>query len=315
MWTDLKGSPLFREIQLLVCVAGIYTFYLLFGYYQENIMSTKWGPREERFKFTSFLLTIQSIVNAICAGLVIFFAALPTDKTPFHKYLWVSVTSIFAMFCSNSALRFVDYPTQVLAKSCKSIPVMFMGLLVFRKKYSLVKYVCVIMVAVGIALFMAPSKEHHKGGTETTYFGIFLLLGSLALDGLTGPFQDDLIHTYKPSSPHLMFYSNLWGSVVMFVVVFVSGDLHPALDFCIRNPDIVPQLALFSLCSALGQNFIFYTIHQFGALTCTTVTTTRKFFTILVSVLWFGHYVSPLQWFAVTLVFVGLRRGEPGSFR
>jgi len=166
------------------------------------------------------------------------------------------------------------------------------------------------MVAVGIALFMAP-RHHHKGeSTETTstakYLGVLFLLGSLALDGLTGPFQDDLIHTYKPSSPHLMFYSNLWASVVMFFVVVATGDLHRALDFCARNPQIVPQLALFSLCSALGQNFIFYTIHQFGALTCTTVTTTRKFFTILVSVLWFSHYVSPIQWLAVTLVFIGL---------
>jgi hypothetical protein len=36
------------------------------------------------------------------------------------------------------------------------------------------------------------------------------------------------------------------------------------------------------------------------------VTTTRKFFTILASVLWFGHYVSARQWFAVALVFLGL---------
>jgi len=303
---DLKQSHLNMEIQLVVCVAGIYSFYLLFGYYQENIMSTSWGSSKERFNYTSFLLMVQSIINCICAGAVITFAPLPPNKTPIHKYLWVSVCSIFAMFCSNRALLYVDYPTQVLAKSCKSIPVMFMGLLVFRKKYSLVKYACVIMVALGIALFMIQSGGHHKTTVQTTTFGVCLLLGSLALDGLTGPFQDELIHTYKPSSPHLMFYSNLWASVVMFLVVTTIGDLSPAIDFCLRNPEVLRDIALFSLCSALGQNFIYYTIHQFGALTCTTVTTTRKFFTILVSVLWFKHYVSPLQWFGVLLVFVGL---------
>lgn len=268
-------------------------------------MSKKWGPTGERFNYTSFLLMTQSIINAGCAGLVITLAPLRPDTTPFHKYTWVSLSSIFAMFCSNRALLYVDYPTQVLAKSCKSIPVMLMGLLVFKKKYTLVKYACVFMVAAGIALFMMPSKGH-KASVETTSFGLFLLVASLALDGLTGPFQDDLIHTYKPSSPHLMFYSNLWASVVMFVVVIAIGDLHPAIEFCMRNPEVVQQIGLFSVCSALGQNFIYYTIHQFGALTCTTITTTRKFFTILASVLWFGHTVSFLQWFAVALVFVGL---------
>lgn len=47
---------------------------------------------------------------------------------------------------------------------------------------------------------------------------------------------------------------------------------------------MLSSLAWFSLTSALGQNFIFLTIKYFDALVLTTVTTTRKFFTILVSV-------------------------------
>lgn len=109
-----------------------------------------------------------------------------------------------------------------------------------------------------------------------------------------------------------------------FAVVAVSGDLMPAIQFCMQYPEVITQIALFSICSAMGQNFvstnlivllytvlfwqtkIYYTINQFGSLTCTTVTTTRKFFTILASVIWFGHDVTPLQWFAVALVFIGL---------
>lgn len=36
------------------------------------------------------------------------------------------------------------------------------------------------------------------------------------------------------------------------------------------------------------------------------VTTTRKFFTVLSSVLLFGNQLSPRQWFGAVLVFVGL---------
>ena len=43
-------------------------------------------------------------------------------------------------------------------------------------------------------------------------------------------------------------------------------------------------ILIYSLASAVGQNFIYYTITQFNPLVLTTVTTTRKIFTTLYSV-------------------------------
>eukprot|EP00968_Pinguiococcus_pyrenoidosus_P029219 scaffold8416_cov267-Pinguiococcus_pyrenoidosus.AAC.3 len=40
----------------------------------------------------------------------------------------------------------------------------------------------------------------------------------------------------------------------------------------------------FAACSAFGQSFIFYTIANFDPLVCTTVTTTRKIFSVLLSI-------------------------------
>ena len=53
---------------------------------------------------------------------------------------------------------------------------------------------------------------------------------------------------------------------------------------------------LFSVLSALGQNFILMTLYRFDSLVLTTITTTRKFFTILASVVWFGHSLGFWQW-------------------
>ena len=47
---------------------------------------------------------------------------------------------------------------------------------------------------------------------------------------------------------------------------------------------------------------------NFGPLTCSIVTTTRKFFTILGSVLLFGNAMSTLQWTGTILVFLGESR-------
>lgn len=56
----------------------------------------------------------------------------------------------------------------------------------------------------------------------------------------------------------------------------------------------------------MSQNFIFLTVTTFGPLTTSIITTTRKFFTILASVLLFGNALLPHQWVGVVMVFVGL---------
>ena len=48
------------------------------------------------------------------------------------------------------------------------------------------------------------------------------------------------------------------------------------------------------------------TVTNFGPLTCSIFTTTRKFFTILGSVLIFGHTMIGRQWVGTVLVFIGL---------
>jgi len=48
------------------------------------------------------------------------------------------------------------------------------------------------------------------------------------------------------------------------------------------------------------------TVTYFGPLTCSICTTTRKFFTILGSVLIFRHPLTTLQWTGTLLVFAGL---------
>jgi UDP-galactose transporter B1 len=78
------------------------------------------------------------------------------------------------------------------------------------------------------------------------------------------------------------------------------------IEYLMQHPETRQTLMLFSLTSAIGQVFIFLTIKTFDSLILSTITTTRKFFTIVVSVLVHGHVLSLGQWTAVALVFLGL---------
>ena len=111
-------------------------------------------------------------------------------------------------------------------------------------------------------------------------------------------------HGTKPGP--MMFWMNAWSTLILFVALTVTGELWQFVDFVQRFPFVISFILQFSVMSAIGQLFIFLTISSFGPLVCSLITTTRKFFTVLFSVLLFGNSLSGQQWIGTTLVFLGL---------
>lgn len=118
--------------------------------------------------------------------------------------------------------RYVIYPVQVLAKSCKPVPVMLFGA-AMGKKYSLRKYVNVCLIVLGVALFMGGkkgggSKKSASDGVDddnsatsgaSQIIGIVMLFISLCFDGGTGAYEDKLmsVHSVQPFDLMCKFYN------------------------------------------------------------------------------------------------------------
>ena len=62
----------------------------------------------------------------------------------------------------------------------------------------------------------------------------------------------------------------------------------------------------FSMASAVGQNFIFYVVTQFNPLVLTTVTTTRKIFSVLLDIVSRGYVLNGTQWSGVAAASLGV---------
>jgi UDP-galactose transporter B1 len=124
-------------------------------------------------------------------------------------------------------------------------------------------------------------------------------------DGFTNGLQTKMGNS-KPSSDEMMLFMNSFAALYTGAGLFITGDYIPAIAFCSRHPQIITDIALFALFMAVGQVFIFWCITSYGTLVCSMVTTTRKFFTILFSVFWFGHEMTSVQWFGVFIVFAVL---------
>ncbi|XP_003745674.1 solute carrier family 35 member B1 [Galendromus occidentalis] len=293
------------SVKLIIYAAGIFISYAVFGIFQEKILRGRYGADRERFEYPFTLLFLQCFVNAALARILLSTIwKQGRDLTTYGYYISASFFYMLAMLTSTAALKYVNYPTQVVAKSCKPIPVMLLGVLLARKRYSLLKYCFVTLIVVGVAIF---SYKNDKGAAgESSLFGNTFLCISLISDGLIAALQDRMRQNFQSKSLHMMSQLNFFSVVYVSVAIVFTGEFPLFLNFVQKYPQVLGELALFAGCSAVGQIFIYSMVAEFGPLNCSIVTTCRKLFTVLCSILLFGNALNTQQWIGTVLVFVGL---------
>lgn len=329
-------------VQLMVAVGGIYVSFLTWAYLQEKLTTTRHGPEgaTEVFKYPVFLNTIQSLFAATTGAIYLYFSRAPGSAIPpifpsrriIGPLLVVAVTQSLASPFGYASLAHIDYVTFLLAKSCKLLPVMFLHITLFRKRYPLYKYLVVATVTAGVAVFTLHSgkkskKQSSSSAERNLPWGMLLLSINLLFDGLTNSTQDYIFGAFQPyTGPQMMCANNLMSSAVMGVYLVLSpwlvqtgigewlgmditgsaGELTEALAFMARYPSVWTDVLGFAACGAVGQIFIFYTLSTFDSVLLVTVTVTRKMFTMILSVVAFGHSVTQMQALGVGLVFGGI---------
>ena len=169
--------------------------------------------------------------------------------------------------------------------------------------------------------------------STSTSYGMMLLLVSLTLDGVLNAFQNKLKKPtaccFKaPNAVETMLWINVYATMYLIPLAMWSGQWNAGMDLLFMstssttvssssssllssllsttNTSLILKVALLNATVAAGQIFIFLTIIWYTPVITTTITTTRKFLTILLSVWTYGHAFSAVQWIAVVLVFAGL---------
>ena len=216
-----------------------------------------------------------------------------------------------AMTATNEAIFYASYPSATLAKSCKLIPTMFVGYFFEHHRYSTEEVLGVVLISVGIVVFnLSRIYSQQRDDSRDSPYGIFLLILSLVIDGFTNSFQSMLknkSNKYRiPSTLETMYWTNLYALFLFFPAALISNQWVNGMALLQFDPNIVFILIQLNALAMLGQIFVFLTIQHFSPLMCTTITTIRKFFTILVSVYKFGHVFSKIQWYSIAMVFSGL---------
>lgn len=86
------------------------------------------------------------VITAITNGLIPY-------RIPMRCYFLLAALTLGTMGFSNSSLGYLNYPTQVIFKCCKLLPVMAGSILIQGKRYGPLDFCAAVLMCVGLTLF------------------------------------------------------------------------------------------------------------------------------------------------------------------
>lgn len=229
-------------------------------------------------------------------------------------------------------------PTMIIGQSVSYLSIFFMKSTSLQKRvvHSTHEWVAAFCISVGIVLFHFNSSTFKnasanisKDDTRDSVYGMYLLCTSLFMDGILSACQNFLKKSPRaPNAVETMLFINFYALFSLgmfcsftgqFAWLFGNEDitykasvesgrnfLTAVIGIARQYSPMIRSLLILNVAAAFGQIFIFLTITWYTPVITTMITTTRKFITILISVLLYGHAFSLVQWVCVIFIFLGL---------
>lgn len=298
-----------RPLLLLLCFFGLMISYLTWGILQEKIMTKAYGAEHDRFRDSQFLVFVNRILAFLLSGIYILWTYQPLHRAPLYKYSYCSFSNIMSSWFQYESLKYVTFPTQVLVKSCKVLPVMLMAKLVSGKVHKWHEFATAGVISLGMAIFSLSrigETFSNRGVMSTGLSGLLILVGYLTFDSFTSNWQSALYSGYKMSSSQMMCAVNLFSVIFTLVSLAEQGKFGDSIAFAVLHPDFFFDIFLLSICSASGQTFVYFTIEQFGPVNFTIMMTVRQAAAIVLSCVIYGHVIQTAGFIGIILVFTGV---------
>lgn len=294
--------------RLAVCVVGVMVSHLLWGVLQERIFTQ---PYESGAMFdqTNFLVFANRSFAVVLTWLARSMFPSGDCSAPLYVYSYGAYTNIVSSMSQYEMLKYISFPMQVLAKSCKMPPVMLMSFVVSRKQYPCFEWTIAALVVIGASLFQfyaADDLADANIAKDTQFVGLVLIVIYITSDSFTSTWQAEIFATHGVDIFSMMLFTNLFACAFTFIGLIVTAEFVEVWNFMHANPSVILDVCTISASSSVGQLFILYTIKHFGPVTFAAIATVRQLLSILISIAWFEHTITPMQIIGVAVVFAAL---------
>ncbi|KAI6189053.1 UAA transporter family protein [Aphelenchoides besseyi] len=277
------------------------------------------------------LMTFANFLFIAIEGLVFtskFFTV--RNKIPIRAYVPVVLMFCFVNVVNNQALNYhVPVPLHIIFRSGSLFTSLVMSRVILGREYTRKKYWSVAAISIGIimcTLATAQAKKEsasdeltdhttkllNETGEEITLeeankhfrewvIGITMLTVALVASSALALMQEKLYREHGKHPREAMFYT-------IFYETPPCSPKSPPLEFAGIN-FVVPELWAFLLLSSAFQwlciSYVYMANSEMDSLSVTLLVTLRKFFSLLISIVYFKNVFTLQHWSGAALVFIG----------
>ena len=212
---------------------------------------------------------------------------------PVQTYCIFAFLQVATMGLSNQSVGYLNYPTQVMFKSAKLLPVLIGSVFIQQKKPAIAEWFAAVCMSIGIGLFLLADVELALPIFQP--FGVILICLALCADAIIGNVQEKAIKKHNAPAAEILLFTYGIGCIYLLVLQLLSGSLFDNVKFGLSHIFEAHGIAFgMSSCGFLGQLAVLGLVQHFGAYIAATVTTARKAATIGLSFLIFTKPFSIL---------------------
>mmetsp|Transcript_5133 Transcript_5133/g.14931 ORF Transcript_5133/g.14931 Transcript_5133/m.14931 type:complete len:492 (+) Transcript_5133:255-1730(+) len=311
-------SHLSRNGQFIICASGVFFFSLLYGYLQEllsvQVFSRRLGLYLAVVQFTGYTILAYVLRSYVyrkqsrgkkTSSKVKNPGSLCQLAVPFKLYLGLSLLRAVDLAMTNLAMQYINYPAKTLMKSSRVVFTMIFGVCITQKRYSLIDYAIVLCMVMGLAIFM------HADATSSAIFqpaGVVMLTVSLMCDGAITNMSESIMNKYKVGQDEFIFRMYSIALIAITAAAAVKGDLADGMAFIAQPGTYEEQqnnvplderswscsgkitiIVLFSSMGFFGSSCATAITKNFGALSMSITSVSRKATTLFLSFLLFDN--------------------------
>ena len=232
------------------------------------------------FHFGGYMTVLTQLTFALCALAERGVRGDLRRKAPLKLYLMLSAFTVAGMLFTNWSLSFINYPTRVMFKASKVVPVMAVGFFV-GKRTSAAEVANACLLVAGICVFMYGNL---KGSPSFNPLGIVLITLGVLADALTANIEEAyFFKAHQCTHAEVMCFASLIGAVFSSVLILATGELARALAHTRQHPYTPLLIATFSLAGYVSVSCVLLMIKHYGATSAEMVKSSRKVISIVLS--------------------------------
>jgi len=255
------------------------------------------------FNYSVMLGYMEVLGVTICSFLERRFLKKETKRiAPLKAYPFIAFCLLTSTALSNMSLKYINYPTKVLFRSCKLIPTMILSTFINKRSFSSPEYVCALAVCTGLICFGAAD---WKLSPSFNPIGLIMVIVSVFGDSILPNLQENLF-SHGSSRLEVTFFTNFFTLVAMTISTYLSGDLVDIIKHAMRDDELAFYMTVYIAISYFAISSFMLIIKRYGAVVGVLLGTARKAMTLILSFLFFPKEFS---WFHViggSLVLAGL---------